>query len=87
VADPDARLRLAQIRPKITITNTSFDPQLIAGLAAQGELQIAADLYARIADPTDVVKGGVTRLSWRGAGAWSHRRSSTGNSPGLTEPR
>lgn len=66
VRDPAARLRLAKLRSKITITDESFDGLLISGLAQQGELETAAGVYRQIAKSDDRVRDGTTILSWRG---------------------
>lgn len=66
VRDEAARVRLAQIRKDIKITDERFDRQLIAGLAAQGELDLAGRIYRLVAKSDDSIKQGVTTLSWRG---------------------
>lgn len=61
-----ARVPLAQIRPNITIEDEQFDRLLIAGLAAQGELELAKSMYELRAKPDDRTEGKGTNLSWRG---------------------
>ena len=47
VRDEQARLRLAAIHDDIVVDDPAFDRQLIAGLAAQGEIGLAREVYGR----------------------------------------
>lgn len=48
VKDPEAQENLAGIRDRLKIQNTGFDKRLIAGLAAQGKLEAAREIYDEI---------------------------------------
>lgn len=66
VRDAASRLRLARLRSRISITDERFDGQLISGLAEQGELETAAQVYRQVTKSDDRLRDGATILSWRG---------------------
>ena len=66
VRNEDARLRLAAIREDIVVEDEDFDRQLIAGLAAQGELERARAMYGLVAQKETQGKRQANTLPWRG---------------------
>ena len=66
VRDEQARLRLAAIHDDIVVDDPAFDRQLIAGLAAQGEIGLAREVYGRADKARDARRRKEEVLSWAG---------------------
>ncbi len=63
VRDPRARVNLASIRSDIVYENKQFDLELVSGLASQGELEVAQQLYIELTEGGERVAQGVG-LAW-----------------------
>jgi hypothetical protein len=67
VENEEARLTLSDIRGDLALNNEAFDRRLIAGLAAQGEIERARMLYERANEGRLASEENLSALSWNAA--------------------
>jgi hypothetical protein len=67
VENDEARLTLSTIRSDLRLNNEAFDRRLIAGLAAQGEIERARTLYEQASNGRSASRERFRTLSWDAA--------------------